>query len=140
MTKKPSSAAAIIVAKTGITAPQAAPDRVSGADIVVARFTAIPAAPKLKPVSAQSSTGEWTPSAETLAAIKTAVEEFGEAPNRMIGAHILIAACIESGIDAGKHIRQIGVELDFIGSHIGVLLHADGAPWQKGPDGRYKLI
>ena len=49
-------------------------------------------------------------------------------------------ACIERGIDAGTHIRKVGIECSFDGRYIGLLLHAAGVPWQKGPDGRYRLI
>jgi hypothetical protein len=140
MTINPITAACLAIADSASTVPQAAPRRVSGANIVVAPFTPIPAVPKSKPVSAQTSSGGWPSSAETLAAIKAAIDEFGKDEKTDVRAQLLIVACIEHGIDAGTHIRQIGMDLGFNGQHSGMLLHADGAPWQKGPYGRYKLL
>jgi hypothetical protein len=140
MTNNPISAAAIIFPNAGIAKPWAAPERISGADIVVAPFTAAPAAPKLTSVSAQISTGGWPPSAETLAAIKADLDVAGTDAKKDVRGHLLIASCINRGVDAGCHIRQVGIELGFNAKHIGLLLHAASAPWHKGPDGRYKLI
>ena len=140
MTKKPISAAAIIVPKAGITGPQTATERVSGADIVVAPFTAFPAAPKPNPVSAQTSSGKWPPSAETLAAIKVDLDVASTDAKKDVRGHLLIASCIDRGIDAGTHIRSVGIALGFTGQHIGVLLHAKGAPWHKVSDGRYYIV
>ena len=108
--------------------------------IIVPAFTPRPVAPKVKPVSAKTSSGEWPVSANTLAAIKADVEAQGAKAKGDERAYILIAACIDRGIDAGIHIREVGTRLGFNGRYIGVLLHVPNAPWQKGPDGRYSLI
>lgn len=108
--------------------------------IIVPAFTPRPVAPKVKPVSAKTSSGEWPVSANTLAAIKADVEAQGAQAKDDVRAYILIAACIDRGIDAGIHIREVGIKLGFNGHYIGVLLHVRNAPWQKGPDGRYRLI
>jgi hypothetical protein len=60
--------------------------------------------------------------------------------NGTVRANVLIGACIEHGIDAGTHICRVGVEMGFDGAQIGLLLHKPNTPWQKGPDGRYRLI
>ena len=140
MTINPITATSVANSDPAGTVPQAAPRRVSGADIVVRAVSPVPAVPKPKPVSAQTCTGCWPPTAETLAAIKADIGDAGPDAKKDVRSHILIASCIARGIDAGTHIRSVGLELGFDGRHIGLLLHADGTPWQKGPDGRYRLI
>jgi len=97
------------------------------ATITVPEFTPKPPVPKAKPVSARTSSGAWPVSRSTLGAIKADIDD-------------LIAACIERGIDAGVHIREVGILMGIAAHYTRTLLHVPNAPWQKGPDGRYSLI
>ena len=113
---------------------------VSGADIVVAPFTPVAPPPKIKAASAKTSSAEWPLSAATLAAIKADIDDAGPDAKKDVRGHILIASCIDRGIDAGTHIRSVGMDLGFNGQHIGRLLRSEGAPWRKGPNGRYYTL
>lgn len=100
-----------------------------------------PIAPKApKPVSAATCSGVWPPAQETLAEIRADIKAQGPDAKKDVQDHVLIAACIMRGIDAGFAIREVGVELGFNGYHIGKLLSLKPktrpSPWQKGPDGR----
>jgi hypothetical protein len=110
------------------------------ATITVPAFTPKPPVPKAKPVSAKTSSGTWPVSPSTLEAIKADLDALGAQAKGDVRAYILIAACIERGIDAGTHIYQVGGSLGLDSKQIGLLLHAPNAPWEKGPDGRYSLI
>ena len=108
--------------------------------ITVPAFTPALIAPKPKPVSAKTCSGAWPASPETLAAIESDIETAEPGGDKHVQAHILIAACIDCGIDAGFAIRAVGIELGFDPRQIGILLRADNTPWQKGPEGRYHMI
>ncbi len=138
--------AASIVVPTSKPMPTVAVQNVcqsktSVADIVVPAFTPAPLQPKAtKPVRAKTSSGGWPVSAETLLAIMGDVDAEGPDANDVVRAYILIGACIERGIDAGTHIRRVAIELGFNVKQIDTLRHVPNTPWQKGPDGRYRLI
>jgi hypothetical protein len=110
------------------------------ATITVPEFTPKPPVPKAKPVSARTSSGAWPVSRSTLGAIKADIDDRGPQAKTDERAYILIAACIERGIDAGVHIREVGILMGIAAHYTRTLLHVPNAPWQKGPDGRYSLI
>jgi len=113
---------------------------IDAATLVIPDFTPKPFAPKVKPVSAKTSSGTWPVSPSTLEAIKADIDDRGPQAKVDERAYILIAACIDRGIDAGVHISEVGIRMGLADSYIRTLLHVPNAPWQKGPDGRYSLI
>jgi hypothetical protein len=124
--------------------PYVRPEKPGATGIVVPAFKLTPIAPKPAPVSAATCSGEWPAALDTLETIKADIDAQGPDAKKDVQAHILIAACIARGIDAGFAIRAVGIELGFNGYHIGKLLNLKPktrpSPWQKGPDGRYRLI
>jgi hypothetical protein len=125
-------------------APYVRPEKPGATGIVVPAFTPAPVLPKVREISAKTSSGEWPASVETLDAITADIDLHDPDNNGTVRAHLLIAACIERGIDAGTHIYQTSAMLGFDPSQIGKLLRLKPKtvprPWEKGPDGRYKLI
>jgi len=148
MTTNTIDTASITVPTSKPTKPFAVPyvieKKVRFGPIEVPAFKLTPIAPKPAPMSAATCSGEWPAALDTLAAIKADIDAQGPDAKKDVQAHILIAACITRGIDAGFAIRAVGIELGFNGYHIGKLLSLKPktrpSPWQKGPDGRYRLI
>jgi len=120
--------------------PYERPERASATGIVVPAFTPAPIVPKAVLVNAVTCSGVWPASPETLAAIKADVASLGTDAKKDRKAYIFIAACILRGIDVGECIEALASTAGLWWKHIRTLLHVPNAPWQKGPDGRYRLI